>query len=218
MITQSRVSELFPGVFLRFGLHTQSRNSYVLLSAELFFNPTIWRAAVRNRFCNFNLHTSRDPPPQSAFLFPPPPAGTGRKYIQLHIKFEPRPLPAVKKNAWISTCSRLYMLWDYSSWTSFVLISFSFSPSCWNWGCFCAFFGRCSTALTMFSSKQCYSELPRQRCDWLLGRFTHRISSYTSTDALRKHLSWACSCAGAGWTSCCVNTDCEGTWWILHWS
>lgn len=183
----------------------QSRNSCVLLSAA-FFSTQQFDAVLSGITFATPIFT-----PAVTLLLPNllpssllPPASSGCKYTRLHIKFEPQPLP-LRKNVRISTGSRLYIFLDYSSWTSFILISFSFSPSWWICGCFSSFFFLFCTSGRVFQQ----TALPRvaEAALWLAaGEVYAPISSCTSTVALRKHLSWACSCSGTAWTSCCVTT------------
>lgn len=103
-----------------------------------------------------------------------PPAGRGRKYIQLHTKFEPQPLPPAKKCTNINRLQALHLFGLFLLNLLYIDFFFIFSQLVNLWVFQHFFFCCCSAALAVFSSKRRYPELPRQRCDWLLGRFTHR--------------------------------------------
>lgn len=97
-----------------------------------------------------------------------PPAGSGRKYIQLHIKFEPQPLPPAKKCTNINRLQALHLFGLFLLNLLYIDFFFIFSQLVNLW-VFQHFFFVVVVPLLWR-----YPELQRQRCDWLLGRFTHR--------------------------------------------
>lgn len=208
VITQRCVYLLFRSVFPLswFSAHSRSRGIPAFCCLQRFFQPNNLTRCCQESL--LQLQSSHQPWPSfSPICFPLPssllPAAAANipGYIS-NLNRSPSPL---RKNVRISTGSRLYIFLDYSSWTSFILISFSFSPSWWICGCFSSFFFWFCTSGRVFQQ----TALPRvaEAALWLAaGEVYAPISSCTSTVALRKHLSWACSCSGTAWTSCCVTT------------
>lgn len=208
VITQRCVYLLFRSVFPLswFSAHSRSRGIPAFCCLQRFFQPNNLMRCCQESL--LQLQSSHQPWPSfSPICFPLPssllPAAAANilGYIS-NLNRSPSPL---RKNVRISTGSRLYIFLDYSSWTSFILISFSFSPSWWICGCFSSFFFLFCTSGRVFQQ----TALPRvaEAALWLAaGEVYAPISSCTSTVALRKHLSWACSCSGTAWTSCCVTT------------
>lgn len=97
-----------------------------------------------------------------------PPAGSGRKYIQRHIKFEPQPLPPRKKVYEYQPAPGFTSFWIIPPEPPLYWFLFHFLPAGESVGVSAPFFFVVVPLLWR------YPELQRQRCDWLLGRFTHR--------------------------------------------
>lgn len=185
----------------------QSRNSCVLLSAVFFFPTQQFDAALSGITFATPICT-----PAVTLLLPNllpssllPPAGSGHKYIQLHIKFEPQPLPPVEECTNINRLQALHLFGLFLLNLLYIDFFFIFSQLVNLW-VFQHFF-----LLLFRSSGRVFRQtaLPwvAEAALWLAaGEVYGPISSCTSTVALRKHLSWACSCSGTAWTSCCVTT------------
>lgn len=110
MITQRCVRLLFRSVF-SLSWFSAHRNPCVLLSAAFFFPTQQFDAALSGITFATPICT-----PSVTLLLPNllpssllPPAGSGRKYIQLHIKFEPQPLPPAKNCTNINRLQALHL-------------------------------------------------------------------------------------------------------------
>lgn len=168
-------SDVFPCYFALLVLCTQvqSRNSCALLSAAFSstqqFDAPLSGIAFATPICTPAV-TLLLPNLLSCSLLPAAAANIFSYISNLNRS----PSPPLKKCTTINRLQALHVLGLFLLNLLHIDFFFIFSQSV-DLGVFqhLFFFPCCSTALTVFSSKQRYPELPRQCCDWLLRSFAH---------------------------------------------